>query len=68
MTAPARCPFCESDDTEQVSAWGSQIITSQSRCRSCNSYFEVVREEFARSWTTSSEGARSEQQPPDRYC
>ena len=40
------CPFCGSEDIEQVSAWGSQIITRQVRCRSCNTYFEAVRDEF----------------------
>ena len=40
------CPFCDSPDVELVSAWGGQIITSQMRCRRCNSYFEAVREEF----------------------
>jgi hypothetical protein len=41
------CPFCESDDVEQVSPWGGQIITCQLRCRSCNTYFEAVRDDFA---------------------
>jgi hypothetical protein len=40
------CPFCDSPDVELVSAWAGQIITSQMRCRSCNSYFEAIREEF----------------------
>jgi hypothetical protein len=40
------CPFCESPDIEDVSQWGGQIITRQVRCRSCNTYFEVVREDF----------------------
>jgi len=44
----AACPFCESDDVEQVGAWGGQLITSQLRCRSCNTYFEAVRDVFAR--------------------
>jgi hypothetical protein len=48
MSAPGlRCPFCNSGEIELVSAWGAQIITSQVRCRSCNSYFEAVREDFA---------------------
>jgi transcriptional regulator NrdR family protein len=52
-----RCPFCDSDDVEVVAPWGGQIITRQVRCRSCNTYFEAIREEFegeATSWTTSS--------------
>jgi hypothetical protein len=45
-SAEVRCPFCGSDDLEPVSAWGSQIITRQVRCRSCNTYFEAIRDEF----------------------
>lgn len=45
MTA-LNCPFCGSADVERIGAWGGQIITSQLRCRSCNSYFEAIREEF----------------------
>jgi sarcosine oxidase delta subunit len=41
------CPFCESPDIEDVSQWGGQIITRQVRCRACNTYFEVVRDDFA---------------------
>ena len=52
------CPFCESSDVEIVSPWAGQIITCQMRCRTCNSYFEAIREAFDReasgSWTTSS--------------
>jgi hypothetical protein len=29
-----------------VAPWGGQIITSQVRCRACNTYFEAIREEF----------------------
>jgi len=54
------CPFCSSEDVELVSAWGGQMITSQMRCRACNTYFEAIRGEFegprdeTPSWTTSS--------------
>ena len=54
------CPFCESDDVEVVSPWAGQIITCQVRCRTCNTYFEAIREEFeavpgtAQPWTTNS--------------
>jgi transcriptional regulator NrdR family protein len=41
-----RCPFCDSEDVEVVSQFGGQIITCQARCRSCNTYFEALREEF----------------------
>jgi hypothetical protein len=40
------CPFCESADIELVSAWGGQLITSQMRCRTCNSHFEALRDDF----------------------
>jgi hypothetical protein len=40
------CPFCDSDDVEVVSPWAGQIITCQVRCRTCNTYFEAIREEF----------------------
>jgi hypothetical protein len=50
-----RCPFCDSADAELVSPWGGQIITSQMRCRTCNTYFEAIREEFEVSTTSSAE-------------
>jgi hypothetical protein len=40
------CPFCDASDIEDVSQFGGQIITRQARCRACNTYFEVVREDF----------------------
>lgn len=40
------CPFCSSDDVELVSPWAGQLITSQLRCRACNTYFEAIRQEF----------------------
>jgi hypothetical protein len=65
------CPFCDSDDVELVSAWGGQMITSQMRCRSCQTYFEAVRGEFESAtseepWTTSYDDDRSAPLPPDR--
>jgi transcription elongation factor Elf1 len=57
------CPFCESADVELVSAWGGQMITSQMRCRSCETYFEAIREE---PWTTSYGDDRSAPRQPDR--
>jgi hypothetical protein len=41
------CPFCDASDIEDVSQWGAQIITRQVRCRACNTYFEVVRDDFS---------------------
>lgn len=49
------CPFCESDDVEIVSPWAGQIITCQMRCRTCNTYFEAIREEFETSTTSSAD-------------
>jgi hypothetical protein len=43
----ARCPFCDSAEVELISAWGGQLIMSQLRCRSCNTHFEALREDFA---------------------
>lgn len=40
------CPFCERAGAELVSAFASQIITSQWHCGACGSYFEAVREAF----------------------
>lgn len=57
------CPFCESADVELISAWGGQMITSQMRCRSCETYFEAIREE---PWTISYDDDRSAPPPPDR--
>jgi transposase-like protein len=45
---PASCPHCGSTDVELIGGWGGQLITSQMRCRRCNSYFEAVRDTFAR--------------------
>ena len=59
------CPFCGSDDTELVAAWGGQMITSQMRCRSCLTYFEAIREE---PWTISYDDGRSAPPPRDHSC
>ena len=65
--APA-CPFCGSEQTEQVSAWGGQMITSQARCAACNTYFEVVQQDFETAWTTSYDDDRSDPPQPGRCC
>ena len=50
MTAgQTACPFCGAHEVELVSAWGGQLITSQLRCRACNTHFEAVRDDFTRS-------------------
>jgi transposase-like protein len=51
---PVTCPFCDSAETERIGQWGSQIITSQWRCRGCGSYFEALREDYAAARVTSS--------------
>ncbi|MDT3437742.1 hypothetical protein [Haloarcula sp. 1CSR25-25] len=37
------CPFCGSNDTEQESAFGSEISKSQYYCHSCNTMFERLK-------------------------
>lgn len=48
MSEVPGCPFCRSVAVERISQWGGQIITSQWRCLECGSYYEAVREEFAK--------------------
>ena len=55
MSSPA-CPFCGSKDVEFVSPFGGQIITSQFRCRACNTYFEAVREDFENAGRSETDG------------
>jgi hypothetical protein len=45
--AAPECPFCDAAGAELVAPFGSQIITSQWRCRSCGTYFEAVRDDFS---------------------
>jgi transposase-like protein len=40
-----RCPFCAAESAELVSLFGSQLLLSQYRCKSCGSYFEGLRED-----------------------
>ncbi len=37
------CPFCQSEDTEMMALFGSQLLTSQYYCNGCHTVFEVVR-------------------------
>ncbi len=39
------CPFCQSEDTEMMALFGSQLLTSQYYCNGCHTVFEVVRHE-----------------------
>ncbi len=34
------CPFCRSQDVEQISLFGGQLSTDQYYCRACHTYFE----------------------------
>jgi transposase-like protein len=43
-----RCPFCDAENSELVSLFGSQLLLSQYRCKRCGSYFEAVRGEQER--------------------
>jgi transposase-like protein len=45
MPEGVRCPFCDADGARLISLFGSQLLTSQYRCRACGSYFEAVRRE-----------------------
>jgi hypothetical protein len=42
-TQVARCPFCNSIDTELIALFGMQMMTSQYYCRHCRSVFEAVK-------------------------
>ncbi|WP_186313415.1 PaaD-like zinc ribbon domain-containing protein [Halorubrum salsamenti] len=37
------CPFCESTDTEQESAFGSEISKTQYYCNGCHTVFERIK-------------------------
>lgn len=39
----ARCPFCGGRETEQFSAFGSAVSTSQYYCRPCRTVFEFMK-------------------------
>ena len=45
------CPFCHSASVEVVGMWAGQLMTKQLRCRTCNSYYEAIREVFEASET-----------------
>jgi transcription elongation factor Elf1 len=38
-----RCPFCESNDTEVISLFGSQVMTLQCKCHACGTFFEASK-------------------------
>lgn len=37
------CPFCESEDTEKHSEFGSEVSKQQYYCNGCNTVFERVK-------------------------
>lgn len=39
----AVCPFCESDDTELESTFGSEVSKSQYYCQECRTVFERIK-------------------------
>lgn len=43
MPDTPRCPFCEGEHTELMSAFGSHASVSTYWCRDCRSPFEVMK-------------------------
>lgn len=43
MPASVECPFCDGNETEQFSAFGSAVSVSQYYCRSCRTVFEWMK-------------------------
>jgi len=43
MPRSVDCPFCDSSDTEQFSAFGSALSVSQYYCRDCHTVFEWMK-------------------------
>ena len=41
--AQPRCPLCHSDDTEQISEFGSTACKSLHRCRACHEPFDAFK-------------------------
>ncbi len=39
------CPFCDSDDSSPLAAFGSLLMTAQYYCNACHTTFEWVRQE-----------------------
>lgn len=39
----ALCPFCKSANTEMISLFGMQLMTTQHYCNNCHSAFEAVK-------------------------
>ena len=43
MPESVTCPFCDGDETEQFSAFGSALSVSQYYCRRCRTVFEWMK-------------------------
>lgn len=43
MPDSVTCPFCDGDDTEPFSAFGSSLSVSQYYCNGCRSVFEWMK-------------------------
>ncbi|MBI3659402.1 hypothetical protein HY230_02875 [Candidatus Acetothermia bacterium] len=39
----AKCPFCQSTNTELYSLFGSTLSTSQYYCKNCRTVFEQIK-------------------------
>jgi hypothetical protein len=39
---PVTCPWCGSEDTEQLAMYSSILMTDQHHCRTCLNFFERV--------------------------
>lgn len=37
-----RCPFCHSDETEEMAVFGSRLSTAHYYCRACHTPFEYI--------------------------
>ena len=43
MPDSVECPFCQGEETEQFSAFGSALSVSQYYCRTCRTVFEWMK-------------------------
>lgn len=44
-TAGARCPYCGAEETEPLSLFGVQLMTTQLYCLRCHTPFEYVKDD-----------------------
>ena len=43
--ADARCPYCGAEETEPLSLFGKQLMTTQLYCLRCHTPFEYVKDD-----------------------